>query len=259
MRRPIALRVSWPVIFALLLSLTAGCIEPGERKLRTTMFIGIDASGSFKHSGYYQNALRCLAHYIYAHLNGLGATNKPHALFVGSVGGKTSNEPKTFHPIHDFDGKTIEQIESDLRTWFTPDDTLTDFNSYFEEVARITKERNLVLAPITVVLVSDGIPDFASPKKNGKSKQSLYKQINLEPLEYLSRNITVRLTYASPTVGKYWRTEVPRQRVRLWTVDAEVMKRWPDYIEPGVTTERQVRFLSWLKDNVDFPVRASKI
>jgi hypothetical protein len=247
------------LVSIVLLCFTAGCLlEPGDRKPRTTLFIGVDASGSFKHSGYYDNALRFLAHYIYAHMNGLGGLEKPQALFVGSVGGSIKDEPKTFHPIHDFDGKSIEQIEAELRAWFRPDDTLTDFNSFFEEVSRITKERNLILAPITVMLVSDGIPDFSSQRTNG-SKKTIYSKIDLKPLEYLSRNITVRLAYASPTVGKRWRTQVKRQRVRLWTVDADVMKRWPDYIQPGVDVAQQDRFLGWMKDNVDFKVRARRI
>lgn len=247
-------------IVLLLLLMGAGCeFLPSDQHVRRTLFIGVDASGSFKHSGYYDNALRFLSHYIYGHLNEVGGLGKPQALFVGSVGGKKHDEPKTFHPIHDFKGKTIDQIENDLRTWFTPDDTLTDFNSFFEEVARITKERNLILAPITMMVVSDGIPDFQKTSTGKGVKKDPYTQINLKPLEYLSRNITLRLVYVSPTVGKNWRTQVPRQRVQLWTVDAEIMERWPDYIKEGVDLARQDQFWEWLKDNVDFKVRAGRV
>ncbi|MBI4401665.1 MAG: hypothetical protein HY581_08540 [Nitrospirae bacterium] len=245
---------------AILLAILAGCnLQPSEqRKLRTTLFIGVDASGSFKHSGYYDNALTFLAHYIYGHLHELGGLEKPHALFVASVGGKSRSEPKTFHPIHDFEGKDVAQIEADLRTWFPPSDTITDFNPFFQEVARITKERNLVLAPITLMIVTDGVPDAATPSVKAGA-QALYEQIDLNPLEYLSRNITIRLTYVSPKVGEQWRTHVPRTRVRLWTVDAEVMKGWKDQIQPGVDTGRQDRFWKWVQDNVDFRVRSKKI
>ncbi len=242
-----------------LLVLTGCLIQPGERKPRTTLFIGIDASGSFKHSGYYDNALKFLARYIYGHLNELGGQTKPRKLFVGSVGGHTRDEPKSFHPIQDFEGKSIDEIETDLREWFTPNDTLTDFNSFFEEVARITKDRNLILAPITVMVVSDGVPDFAGNATGNTAEAGLYHRINLKPLEYLSRNITLRLTYVSPTVGKQWRTKVPRQRVRLWTVDAEVMERWPDYVQEGLDEAQQDRFWACLEDNVDFIVRARRI
>ncbi len=260
MTRRRATRIAWLTGAAILCLLTAGCgIQPGAQKLRTTMFIGVDASGSFKDSGYYDNAIKFLARYIHTHLNGFGGVAKPRALFVGSVGGTTHDEPKTFHPIHDFEGKNINQIEKQLLEWFAPEDTLTDFNAFFEEVARITKERNLVLTPITILLVSDGKPDFASSVRKGKTPTELYSKINLKSLEYLSRNITIRLTYPSPTVAKLWRQRIPRQRVRLWTVDAEVMKRWPDYIQPDVDSANQVRFLSWLKDNIDFKVRAKRI
>jgi|DewCreStandDraft_4_1066084.scaffolds.fasta_scaffold64325_3 hypothetical protein len=32
-------------------------------------------------------------------------------------------------------------------------DVVTDFNPFLHEVARITKERNLVLVPITIVII----------------------------------------------------------------------------------------------------------
>lgn len=221
-----------------------------------TLFIGVDVSGSFKHD--YDNALTFLAHYIYGHLHELGGLAKPQALFVASIGGKKPGEPKSFHPIHDFEGKDIEQIATELRTWFPPSDTLTDFNSFFQEVARIAKERNLILAPITLMVVTDGIPDVPAPGAKAGS-QRLYEQIDLNPLEYLARNITLRLTYVSPKVGEQWRKHVPRQRVRLWTVDTEVMKGWKDQMQPGVDTAHQDRFWKWVQDNVDFRVRSAKL
>ena len=249
-------------ILALVFSLVVigtGCeMLPSEKEMSTTLFIGVDASGSFKHSGYYDNALKFLARYIYGHMNEIGGLTAPRALFVGSVGGKKHDEPKTFHPIHDFKGKSIEEIEKDLRLWFAPDDTLTDFNSFFEEVARITKERNLILAPITMMVVSDGIPDFSKGVDKNNSKGP-YSQINLKPLEYLSRNITLRLTYVSPVVGKNWRTQVPHKRVQMWTVDAAVMKRWPKYMQDGVEIAGQDGFWEWLRENVDFPIRGSRV
>ena len=101
-----------------------------------------------------------LAWYLYGHLNELGGLDKPREVFVGAIGGKDPNEPKAFHPIQDFAGKTIQEIEKDLRAWFPSSDSLTDFNPFFKQVARIVKERNLVLAPINVTVVTDGVPDF---------------------------------------------------------------------------------------------------
>ena len=246
------------MVASALLVTVAGCdIQTSEqRKPHTTLFVGVDASGSFKNSGVYDNALTFLAHYIYGHLNELGGLDKPQALFVGSVGGKSRGEPKTFHPIHDFTGKSIEQIEADLRTWFAPNDAFTDFNPFFQEVARITKERNLVLAPITVMIVTDGLPDVPGLKAGS---QAVFQQIDLNSLEYLSRNITVRLVYVNPKIAQQWRSQIPRQRVRLWTVDAEVMKGWTHQLQPGVDTSHQDRFWKWVQDNVDFRVRSAKL
>ena len=179
---------------AVLLSLTVAACNPqsGPRQPRLALFVGVDSSGSFRGSGYYDNALSFLAHYIYGHLNELGGLAQPRELFVGAIGGKNRDEPKAFHPIHDFAGKSIEQIEADLRAWFPPTDTLTDFNSFFQQVARIAKERNLILAPITLMVVSDGVPD-AGGRGASAGSESPYGRIDLSSLEYLSRNLTLRL------------------------------------------------------------------
>jgi hypothetical protein len=223
-----------------------------------TLFVGIDVSGSFHRSGDFDNAISFLAHYIYGHLNGLGGLTKPRELFVGAIGGKDKDEPKAFHPIHDFQGKDISQIEASLREWFTPTDSLTDFNTFFQQVTRIAKERNLILAPITVMVVSDGIPDVG-PGANQAKPQMVYQKIDLSSMEYLSKNLTLRLTYASPKVGENWRQYVPHQRVRMWTVDAVVMKGWQAQVQPGADPANQDRLWKWVQDNVDFRVRSSGI
>ena len=196
-----------------------------------------------------------LAYYLYGHLNGLGGLSKPRELFVAAIGGQEASEPKAFRPIHDFIGKDPAQIEADLRKWFIPTDGLTDFNPFFAQVARISKERNLVLSPITAVIVSDGIPDIPLPKAK-RDPTALYRQIDVGSLEFLSRNITVRLAYASPKVGDNWRRYVPRQRVRLWATEVEVMKGWSDQLAPGAEPAEQERLWKWVRDNVDFRVRS---
>lgn len=245
----------WIGVAALSL-IMGGCqFQTPERKPRQTVFVGVDVSGSFHRSGYYDDSLTFLAHYLYGHLNELGGLAKPRELFVGAIGGKSDGEPKAFHPIHDFAGKEIAQIEADLRAWFPPTDTLTDFNSFFQQVARITKERNLVLAPITVMVVSDGVPDMVADEK--AAPQELYGSLDLSPLEYLARNLTVRLAYASPKVGDHWRKYVSRQRVRLWAVEGEVMKGWSMQMEPGVDLAEQERLWKWVRENVDYRVRST--
>ncbi|HEU4402816.1 MAG TPA: hypothetical protein VFT43_11990 [Candidatus Polarisedimenticolia bacterium] len=240
-----------------LLLLTACGLQGGEHKAHVTLFVGVDTSGSFHRSGSYDDALTFLAYYIYGHLNELGGLDKPRELFVGSIGGEKPNEPKAFHPIQDFENKSVQQIEHDLRAWFAPNDALTDFNPFFKQVARIVKERNLVLAPVTLTVVTDGIPDFAVAHAKAGS-QSMYKRIDLTPLEYLSRRMSVRLAYVSPLVGKNWHDLVPRQRVRLWTVDAEIMKGWKAQLDPGASN-LQPRLWEWIQHNVDYRVRSAGV
>lgn len=225
-----------------------------ERKARQTLFVGVDTSGSFRRIGY-DDALTFLAYYIYGHLNEAGGLPKTRDLFVAAIGGRSDQEPKAFHPVHDFEGRSVERIESDLRAWFPSTDTLTDFNSFFQQVARIAKERNLVLAPITVMIVSDGVPDVPDQRIKSGSTES-YRRIDLSVLDYLSKNVTVRLTYASPTVGDHWRKLVKRQRVRFWAVEREVMLGWHAQMKPETAPVRQDKLWKWVKENVDYRVRS---
>src|SRR5919197_896495 len=93
---------------AALLTATLGCgyqaesSQSGElHKPRQVLFVGVDVSGSFHQSGYYDNAMGFLAHYLYGHLNELGGLWKPRELFVATIGGAAGDDPKAFHPIHD--------------------------------------------------------------------------------------------------------------------------------------------------------------
>jgi hypothetical protein len=234
----------------------AACI-PAEvdQEPRLTLFIGIDVSGSFQNTGNFDDALRFAAHYIYGHLQGLGELEEPAVLFVGSIGGERPGETKSFHPIHDFQGKGVDEIQEDLQRWFQPDDAFTDFNPFFERVATFVKRRNLVLKPITIVVISDGIPDVTARLAGAGADDERFGKISLEPLEFLSRNVTLRLLYTSPQVAVRWEQEVPRRRVRMWTVDDEVMDGWSSQIAPGRALEQQEALWTWIKENVDFRVR----
>ncbi|HEU5322414.1 MAG TPA: hypothetical protein VFX28_16530 [Methylomirabilota bacterium] len=238
---------------ALLAAAVPAAAQREDRTPRHTLFIGIDTSGSFYRAGY-EDALAFVAHYIYGHLHGLGGLAATRDLFVAAIGGRDASEPKAFHPIHDFAGKDIKRIEADLREWFPPTDTLTDFNAFFRQVARITKERNLLLTPITVLVISDGIPDVPSATVKPGSPQA-YEQIDVGGLEYLARRVTVRLAYPTPTVAESWRKLVPRQRVRLWTVEQEVMRGWRAQLTPEAEPAAQGRLWRWVRENVDYRVR----
>jgi hypothetical protein len=252
-RRGMALAARLVAVALISIAVAASAAETEETKTpRSTLFVGIDTSGSFRFA--YDEALTFVAHYLYGHMHEFGGLAKPRDLFVTAIGGKDNSEPKAFHPIHDFNAKDVRQIEADLRKWFPPTDTLTDFNVFFDQVARVVKDRNLVLAPITIMVVSDGVPDVRDAKIKSGSPAS-YQHIDLSPLDYLSKNVTVRLVYASPKVGDNWRKLVKRDRVRFWAVEYDVMKGWRAQMKPDADLANQDRLWKWVRDNVDYRVR----
>ncbi len=245
------------LLAALLVTLESCNVGNGQDQPRLTMFVGVDVSGSFVRSGYYDDAIDFLAHYIYAHLKGLGGLEVPHALFVGSIGGVNADQAKTLYPIETFQDKNVDEIAQQLRTIFPKNGSnpITDFDAFFEQVAATVRNRKLVLRPISIVMISDGIPDV--PKEGGAD----FQRIHLQPLETLSRNITVRLLYTSADIGKDWQTKVRRSRVKVWTQDAPVMVSWkdPKITMPDKPADQQDRFFAWVKDNVDYGVSAHRV
>jgi hypothetical protein len=238
----------------------AACAAGGDdaRPANSTLVIGIDVSGSFRDARLYDDAVDFAANYVYAHLNGLDGLRVPTALFVGSVGGARPGEPKAFHPINDFQGRSVDQIATDIRSWFPPTDVYTDFNAFFQRVSGLIKERGLILAPLNVVVLSDGVPDV-TPGAPAVAGPARYARIDLSPLEYLSRSVTVRLLYASPSVGDDWKRLVRRKRVRLWTEEAQVMAGWHTQVRPGLPLAQQHDLWKWVQDNVDFRVPLARL
>jgi hypothetical protein len=242
------------VVAVTALAALSGCSPPhSNQTARNALVLGIDVSGSFR-AQHYDDAIDFAAYYLYGHLHGLGGMQKPTAVFVGSVGGDRPGEMKSFHPIEDFQNKSVDQIAQDMRTWFPPEDRLTDFNAFFSRLASLIKARNLILAPINIVLLSDGEPDY--PGMSARDSLGPYGKVDLSPLEYLSRSVTVRLLYATPTVDSRWEHNVKRNRVRMWTLDGQVMTGWRAQLAPDEPPEQQDRLWSWIADNVDFRVRA---
>ena len=86
-----------------------------------------------------------------------------------------------------------------------------------------------------------------------------YAKIDVSPIEYLSRNVTIRLLYAQPTQAQNWEKLVPRNRVKIWTQDEQVMAGWHRHEVAGVAMERQDSLWSWTQQIVDFRVRRGKI
>lgn len=243
---------------AIVAALLAACGNMNEnaRLARFTLVVGIDVSGSFKSTGNYDDAVEFAAHYIYNHLNGLGELRTPTALFVGSVGGAQPGEAKSYQPIHAFQNKNVDEIGTVLRAQYPSEDALTDFNVFFDRVASLVKRQGLVLSPLDIVIFSDGIHDVTG--RAGGEEESPYALIDLDPLEYLSRSVTVRLLYASPTVSVNWEKEIQRRRVRMWTVDAQVMQGWKEQFDPDKELDDQENLWTWIKENVDFRVRSRR-
>ncbi|MBN2416197.1 hypothetical protein JXO52_10160 [bacterium] len=245
------------VILLLMIPMACDWSGGGEARPRLSLFIGVDISGSFIKSGYFDDSLDFLAHYIHAHLNGYGGLEKPNVLFVGSIGGAKADEPKTFYPIHTFANKTVEEIRSQLAEIFPKDEVnpFTDYNAFFEQVALTVKNRNLVLRPISVVMISDGKPDIDATAATD------FRSLVVRPLERLARNVTIRLLYTDAVTGKNWQTRVPRRRVKIWTQDANVMVSWkdPGILQPDTPPSEQKRFFTWIEENVDFGVRAQRV
>ena len=244
---------------ALTLGAVVGCSAAAgdsPRVARSTLVIAIDVSGSFGGKARYESAIDFTANYLYAHLHGLSGLKQPTAVFVGSVGGEKPGETKSFQPIHTFQNMTVPQISAYLRKEYPSRDGLTDFNPFFERVATLVKRQNLVLSPLNIVMLTDGIPDTPSEKNDSLSK---YKKINVGGLEYLSKNTTLRILYPRPTVAVHWEKNVPRRRVRMWTVDDEVMATWRKHLQPGVPAAEQDELWKWINDNVDFKVRSAGV
>jgi hypothetical protein len=249
------------ILVAVILVTQPGCDvigkADGATQPRLSMFVGVDISGSFMNGGYFDDSIEFLANYIYCHLNGIGEFERPNALFVSSIGGAVADEPKTFYPIQTFENKSVEEIAATLHAMFSKDDPnpFTDYNAFFEQVAHTVKSKNLVLRPVAIVMVSDGIPDVTTDRATG------FDSIVVKPLERLARSVTIRLLYTNAVVGKRWQTEVKRKRVKIWTQDAEVMVSWndPKIMVANTSLEEQPYFFDWVRDNVDFGVRARRV
>lgn len=221
------------------------------RVARSTLVVGIDVSGSFRKN--HESSIDFAANYLYARLRGLGGLKQPTAVFVGAIGGEHLQETKSFQPIHTFQDMSVEQIAEYLRKEYPARDGFTDFNPFFTRVAALVKRQNLVLSPIDIVMFTDGVPDTPSERGDSLSK---YKKIRVDDLEYLSKRVTLRLLYPRPTVAVNWENGVPRRRVRMWTVDDEVMNTWRKQYQSGSPPEGQDALWKWIADNVDFRVRS---
>ena len=249
-------KILYALFLAALLLDLQGCMSGAgaEKNLkRDTIFIGIDTSGSFTRLPYYNDSIKFVAYYIYGHMHGTAGLKLPKALFVAEIGGFTSGEPKSFRPMEDFEDKSVDQIEKDLKAWLVPKQAVTDFNVFFEKVKGLIQAKNLVLAPISILIVTDGEPEVYN--KAGKAVPMAVKNVDLSSLEYLARNITLRLLYPTPVMAAKWEKEIKSTRIRIMTVDNEVMNGWKEKLKEGEPAENQQEFWQWILNIVDYRVR----
>ena len=237
---------------------TAVPATPPPAPGRLVIFVGVDISGSFMQGRYFDDSIDFLARYIYAHLHGLGGAEIPNALFVGSIGGVKKGEAKTLFPIETFQNRSVQEIDAELHRLFprTKENPFTDYNAFFSQVADMVDQRRLILKPLSIVLLTDGVPDLGGPNQRAK-----FRNITVRPLENLSRSITLRILYTDAVTAKSWLDEVPRKRVKVWTQDAVVMAAWkdPQTLSPDRPFGDQQRFFSWMRDNVDFQPRLRRV
>lgn len=248
------------IVAAAMLFAFAGCTMGGEtekRMKRETIFIGIDTSGSFTKLPYYRDSIRFLSYYIYGHIHGAGGLKQPKALFVAEIGGFASDEPKSFRPVEDFESKTVEEIEQNLNDWLVPKQAITDFDAFFTKVKSLIQKKNLVLAPINIVIVTDGEPEVIN--KAGRVVSKPVANVDLTSLEYLARNITLRLLYPTPVMADKWENDTKSRRLRIWHVDNEVMNGWKEKIKPDTAPEGQEELWKWIQNIVDYRVRRKVI
>ncbi len=247
------------ILLVVALLVAAGCTSSEAEKPRLSLFVGVDVSGSFSSTPQFHDALKFLSYYLYGHLHGLGGLEEPRAVFVGSIGGDVPNEPKAFYPIQVFERKDVPEIEAKLKELFdTKGNYLTDFNAFFRRISETIQKQNLLLAPVAIVIVTDGVPEVAG-KKGGKTVQAAYGKIDVSPLEYLARNVTIRVLYPSPTVAASWERAIPRQRIRIWPVEAEVMQGWHEQLEGRPAVKQEQRLWDWIQEIVDRRVRRQRI
>lgn len=232
--------------------------EAPKKTVNKVYFIGIDISGSFRNGKYFDDSMDFLSHYIHSHIHGFDDLDIPKALFVSAIGGSHKNEAKTFYPIQTFKYKSIEETYYFLKNTFRYNkvNKFTDYNIFFKQIGEIVKSKKLLLKPLEIILISDGIPDLVGKQKTD-NRTNDYRTIKMNKLENLSRNITVRILYTDALTGMNWKDKIPRKRLKIWSQDSLVMTQWndPKIFLKNTPLDKQQRFFSWLKDNVDFPVR----
>ena len=110
------------------------------------------------------------------------------------------------------------------------------------------------MVPLSVVMLTDGVPEIAGKRSKLAIKQA-YSKIDISPLENLTREVTIRILYMVPKVGYNWRHYVPTKKIRVWTVEPKVMYGWKTQLR----RKGKKGLWKWMFDNVDLKVRSRGI
>jgi len=117
------------------------------------------------------------------------------------------------------------------------------------------KRQNLVLAPLNIVLVLRRRGPI--PGAGRMSAPQLYAKIDVSRSN-ICRATSRSVAYAQPQVAPKLGKLVPRNRVKIWTQDQNVMVGWHAMRSRASAMERQDSLWSWTQQIVDFRVRRGK-
>jgi len=224
---------------------------------RSTLVVGLDISGSFRKSGQFDPAMRYASLYIYAHVNALGGLKQATDVFVGFFGWRARRTTQNV-PSHSGSERQVAGGNRGRPASLVP---RRGSDHRFQRLLPADRRPHQAAKPgpgsVEHRDVFRRCPRF--PGAGRLPAPQLYAKIDVSPIEYLSRNVTIRLLYAQPTVAQNWEKLVPRNRVKIWTQDEQVMAGWRRHEVAGVPLDRQDSLWSWTQQIVDFRVRRGKI
>jgi len=194
-------------VAALVLALGVIACSPSEKATtpRSTLVIGLDISGSFRRNPSFNGAIEFAALYIYGHLNGVGGLQPNTAIFVGELGGERPGQAKVFHPIQISRAKRPRRLRRTCARGSPrrPDHRLQRVLPA-RRLAREAQQPGPIAAQRRALLGRRA--DF--PGAGRISLDDRYKRVDMSALEFLSRNVTVRLLYADPPIAQLWERRV---------------------------------------------------
>ena len=176
-----------------------------------------------------------------------GGLPTPTASLWAPSAARARSGPLLFCPINDFQGLSSDQVAANNYPDLVPAHRRVDRLQRVLRPGGATGQGTWADPRAAECGGALGRPRDLPPGCTSR-KRAPYQRIDLQPLEYLSRSVTVPLLYASPTVGDEWKRQVKRKRVRMWTEEAQVMTGWHAQFKSGLAIDQQTDFLKWVSD-----------